>query len=216
VIIGMLGAGHMAQTLARGWLPAGHQVLLANSRGPATLADLIADLGDGAAAATPRELADAEVVVVATQWNQTPAALAAVGPLAGKIVVDTTNNRVGPRPEDLVDLGGRTSSEVVAAMVPGARVVKAFNHLPIPWLATLRERPEPVALFVAGDDPAAKAVVATLVSDLGAVAVDTGSLVDGGSLFGTGGGPLTGLPRPLTVVEAQEVLARLAAERATP
>ena len=214
MIIGMLGAGQMAQTLARSWLPAGHQVLLANSRGPETLADLIADLGDGAAAATARELADTEVIVLATRWEQTPAALAAVGSLAGRIVVDATNNRLGPPLNDIIDLGGRTSSEVIADLVPGARVVKAFNHMPIPWLATLRERPEPAALYVAGDDPAAKAVVGSLIQDLGAVPVDTGSLVDGGHLYGTGGGRLTGRGRPFTVAEAQAVLADLAAERA--
>jgi 8-hydroxy-5-deazaflavin:NADPH oxidoreductase len=207
MIIGMLGAGHMAQTLARAWLPGGHQVWLANSRGPESLAELIDDLGDGAAAVEPAELVDADVVVLATQWTQLPAAVARVGSLAGKIVVDTTNNRVGPGPEGIVDLGGRTSSEVVAELVPGARLVKAFNHLPIPSLGTLRERPEPVALFVAGDDPAAKAVVGTLVYELGGVPVDTGSLADGGRLHGTGSSPLLGHGHPLTPTEAEAILA---------
>jgi predicted dinucleotide-binding enzyme len=209
MIIGMLGAGHMAQTLARVWLTAGHRVLLANSRGPDSLAGLIAELGPRASAVTPAELVQADVVILATQWRQTPAAVAGVGSLAGKIVVDTTNNRVGPRPEDVLDLGGRTSSEVVADLVPGARLVKAFNHLPIPSLGTLREQPEPVALFVAGDDPAAKAVVGELVRDLGAIPVDTGGLVEGGRLQGTGGGPLAGHGRPLFAREAEAVLAGL-------
>jgi predicted dinucleotide-binding enzyme len=207
MIIGMLGAGHMAQTLARAWLPSGHQVWLANSRGPESLAGLIADLGDGAAAVEPDELVDADVVVLATQWTQLPAAVARVGSLAGRIVIDTTNNRVGPGAAGLVDLGGRTSSEVVAGLVPGARLVKAFNHLPIPSLGTLRERPEPVALFVSGDDPAAKAVVGTLAYELGGVPVDTGSLADGGRLHGTGGSPLLGHDHALTPAEAEAVLA---------
>jgi 8-hydroxy-5-deazaflavin:NADPH oxidoreductase len=218
MIVGMLGAGHMAQTLARGWLPSGHQVWLANSRGPESLAELIADLGDGAAAVEPAELVDADVVVLATQWTQLPAALARVGSLAGKIVVDATNNRVGPGPEGVVDLGGRTSSEVVAELVPGARLVKAFNHLPIPSLGTLRERPEPVALFVAGDDPAAKAVVGTLAYELGGVPVDTGSLAEGGRLHGAGSSPLLGHGHPLTPTEAEAILASAppAAESGAP
>ncbi len=207
MIIGMLGAGHMAQTLARAWLPAGHQILLANSRGPGSLAELVADLGPGARAVTPAELVDADVLILATQWVQTPAAVAGVGPLAGRIVVDATNNRFGPGPTDLFDLGGRTSSEVVAELVPGARLVKAFNHLPIPYLGRLREQPEPVALFVAGDDPEAKAVVGQLVRDLGALPVDTGGLVEGGRLQGTGGGPLAGHGRPLFAREAEAILA---------
>src|SRR2546423_1280508 len=175
MIIGFLGAGHMAQTLARVWLAAGHQVLLANSRGPASLTTLIGELGPGATAISPAHLVDADVVVLATQWTQTPAAIASLdaagtaasGRLAGKIVVDTTNNRTGPGPEGLVDLGGRGSSEVVAALLPSARLVKAFNHLPIPSLGTLREHPEPLALFYAGGDAEAKSVVARLIRDLG-------------------------------------------------
>ena len=214
MIIGFLGAGHMAQTLARVWLTAGHQVLLANSRGPASLTTLIGELGPGATAVTPAQLVDADVVVLATQWTQTPSALASVNgagdgrsPLAGKIVVDTTNNRTGPGPEGLVDLGGRGSSEVVAELLPGARLVKAFNHLPIPSLGTLCEHPEPLALFYAGDDDEAKSVVAGLIRDLGGAPVDTGGLVDGGRLQGTGGGPLAGHGRPLTMPEAEAILA---------
>jgi predicted dinucleotide-binding enzyme len=205
MIIGFLGAGHMAQTLARAWLGAGHRVLLANSRGPDSLAGLVAELGPGATAVTPAGLADADVIVLATQWVQTPAAAAGLGRLDGKIVVDTTNNRVGPRPEDVVDLGGRTSSEVVAELVPGARLVKAFNHLPIPRLGTLHGYAEPLALFVAGDDPEAKAAVAQLVRDLGGVPVDTGGLVEGGRRTGPGG-VLTGHGHPLTGAEAEAIL----------
>ena len=217
MIIGFLGAGHMAQTLARVWLAAGHEVRLANSRGPASLTTLIGELGPGATAITPAQLVDADVVVLATQWTQTPSALggASAGgpagdgrsPLAGKIVVDATNNRTGAGPEGLVDLGGRGSSEVVAELLPGARLVKAFNHLPIPSLGTLREHPEPLALFYAGDDAEAKSVVAGLIRDLGGAPVDTGGLVDGGRLQGTGGGPLAGHGRPLTMAEAEEILA---------
>src|SRR5204862_3766300 len=106
MIIGFLGAGQMAQTLARVWLRAGHRVLLANSRGPGTLADLVEDLGPGAAAVTPAELRAADVIVLAIRWAQLPEAVPLIGPLDGKVVVDPTNNFVD---DQLVDLGGRTS-----------------------------------------------------------------------------------------------------------
>src|SRR5512140_1273082 len=135
MIVGILGAGHMGKTLAKLFLAAGHEVVLANSRGPASLAPLVDELGSGARAGTPEEVVrSAAVVVIATRWDQTPAALRGLGSLAGKVVVDTTNNRSGPGPNDVFDVGDRTSSEVVAELVPGARVIKAFNHQPIPAL----------------------------------------------------------------------------------
>jgi 8-hydroxy-5-deazaflavin:NADPH oxidoreductase len=203
MIIGFLGAGQMAQTLAPVWLRAGHRVLLANSRGPASLADLVATLGPNASAVTPPELTGADVVVLATRWDQLPKALAGVGPLTGKVVVDPTNNFVN---NELVDLGGRGSSEVVAELVPGARLVKAFNHLLIPRLGTLHDYAEPLALYLAGDDAAAKAVVAALIRDLGGVPVDTGGLVEGARRWAAGGA-LSGHDHPLTGTEAEAILA---------
>jgi predicted dinucleotide-binding enzyme len=197
----------MAQTLARLLLRAGHEVMLTNSRSPDSLTDVIAGLGPGAWAARPAELTSrADVIVLAVPWTSVPDALRSLGDASGAIVIDTTNNRVGPRPEDLVDLGGRGSSEVVAALVPSARVVKAFNHQPIPALATLAEPGVPPALFVAGDDDAAKALVAELIREIGGVPIDTGSLRDGGRLQGTGSGPLAGHGRLLSVDEAMAAL----------
>jgi predicted dinucleotide-binding enzyme len=205
--IGFLGAGRMAQTLARMLLRAGHEVVLTNSRGPDSLTEVIADLGPGASAVRADELTGrADVIVLAVPWARVPDALRTLGDASGTIVIDTTNNRVGPRPEDLVDLGGRGSSEVVASLVPDARVVKAFNHQPIPALATLAEPGEPRALFVAGDDDAAKALVAEIIRAIGGVPIDTGSLVEGGRLQGTGTGPLAGHGRLLGVDEAMDAL----------
>jgi predicted dinucleotide-binding enzyme len=118
--IGILGAGRMGTALARLFVDAGHQVRLANSRGPDSLAPLVAELGPRAGAGLAGEIvAWAEVVALATRWGQTPDAVAGLGPWTGKIVIDTTNNRIGPGPADVVDLGERTSSEVVAALVSG-------------------------------------------------------------------------------------------------
>jgi predicted dinucleotide-binding enzyme len=209
-VVGILGAGRMGQTLARLLVDAGHDVRLANSRGPASLHDLVAGLGPRATAVEARDVAaGAEVVILATRWEQNAAAVAAVPAWDGVVVVDTTNPRFGPGADDVYDLGAHTSSEAVAALVPGARVVKAFNHQPIPALAAELGRPptERNALFVAGDDPDAKALVAELVRSIGGAPIDTGGLRDGGRLQASGGGPLAGHGRLLTVAEARAILA---------
>jgi hypothetical protein len=206
--IGIIGAGRMGTTLARLLLAGGHEVKLSNSRGPDSLSELVAELGPGASAGTNGEVvAYGDVIVLATQWRNNAAALDGLGPWDGKILIDTTNNRFGPGPDDVFDLGGRGSSEVVADLVPGARVVKAFNHQPIPALAEMtRTHPPRNALFLAGDDPDAKRVVTRLIRDIGGEPFDTGSLQEGGALQGTGGGRLAGHGRLLTPAEAQELV----------
>lgn len=215
--IGILGAGQMAQALARPWLRAGHEIALTSAGGPSSIAALVRALGQGARAIEVPELAVfGDVIVLATRWPQLPDAIAALGTVSGKVVIDATNNRIGPRPEDLIDTGARGSSEVVADMLPGARVVKAFNHLPIPALAELGRTTRGAAggLFIAGDDANAKAIVSQLVLDLGATPIDTGSLADGGRLQSTGRGPLAGFGRLLPEDEARDALARARLDRA--
>jgi predicted dinucleotide-binding enzyme len=209
MVVGVLGAGRMGRTLARLLVDAGYDVRLANSRGPESLAGLVAELGPRAAAVAASEIAaGADVVVLATGWKQLRVATAAVPSWAGAVVVDTTNPRFGPGPDDVYDTGARTSSEVVAELVPGARLVKAFNHQPIPALAAeLGPVPsERNALFLAGDDPAAKALVAQLMRSIGGEPIDTGDLRSGGALQASGGGPLAGHGRLLTPAEAAEIL----------
>jgi hypothetical protein len=211
--IGILGAGRMGQALARLFADAGHEVIIANSRGPDTLREIVAALGPRATAGTSKDVAVAgDVVILATRWEQTADAVRDL-PLDGKIVIDTTNNRFGPNPEDVYDLGDRASSEVVAEHVPRSRVVKAFNHQPIPALLGVPNAPETFALFIAGDDGEAKDTVADLIRDIGGEPIDTGSLSAGGRLMGTGRGPLAGHGRLLTVAEARDVLADRVAKR---
>jgi predicted dinucleotide-binding enzyme len=213
MVVGILGAGNMGRTLARLFVDAGHDVRLANSRGPESLADLVAQLGPRATAvAVSAMAAGADLVVLATRWEQLPAATAAVPSWAGTVVVDATNPRFGPGPDDVYDTGALTSSEVVAELVPGARLVKAFNHQPIPALAAeLGPAPsERNALFLAGDDADAKAVVAELMRSIGGAPIDTGDLRSGGALQTSGGGPLAGHRRLLTPAEATEIMASAA------
>jgi predicted dinucleotide-binding enzyme len=200
--VGFLGAGQLAQTVGKALIVAHHQVLLTNSRGPETLTGVLAEMGPNCSATTPDKLKDqCEVVILAVRWNQRETALSGLPDWDGAIVVDTLNNRAGPKPEDLIDLGDTTSSEVVAALLPGARVVKALNHAPISYLAEA----DGGALFYCGDDMPAKTVVASLLADIGGTPIDTGNLHDGGLLQGTGH-RLAGHGRLLTPEAAQRLI----------
>ncbi|GHI95401.1 MULTISPECIES: NADPH-dependent F420 reductase [Streptomyces] len=192
--IGTLGAGAIAQAVARHAVRHGHEVVLSNSRGPASLAPLVEDLGALASAATPAEAAAADLVVLAVRWTQIPDAVAGLPRLDGTVVVDATNQFASLPPDPVIaDLGDLTGSEYVASLLPGARVVKAFNALFVQYIA-----PDPrhaagrQVLFLAGDDADAKRTVRDLTSEFGFAPVDLGTLREGGRLIQLGG-PLSAL-----------------------
>ena len=190
--IGIIGAGAIGRAFAKHAVAAGHEVVLSNRRGPASLEPLVRELGPRASAATVREAAAQPVVFLSVPWNALGDTLADLPPWEGRIVIDPTNAIVVPgfRP---ADLGGRRSTEVVAGLVRGARVVKAFNTLPAAVLAAdAREGGGRRVLFVSGDDAEAKALVISLVDGLGFAAVDLGSIAVGGRLQEFGG-PLPAL-----------------------
>lgn len=186
--IGIIGSGNIGGTLARLLAGAGHEVVLANSRAPESLAGLVGDIGPAATASTPAGAAQAgEVVVVAIpffRYTELPAA-----ELAGKVVVDATNyyaGRDGGAPG--VEAGGAGSSELLAAALPGARVVKAFNTIHFRHLAgdgVPSGTPGRRAIPIAGDDAAANATVAGLMDQIGFDAYDAGPL-SGGRRFDPG------------------------------
>jgi predicted dinucleotide-binding enzyme len=127
--IGIIGAGNIGSQLARLAVRTGHDVVIANSRGPETLADLVAELGDHARAGTREEAAEAgEVVIVSTPL--TAVETLPVEPLVGKVVIDT-NNYYPHRDGHIraLDDETTTSSELLQERLVGARVVKAFNHI---------------------------------------------------------------------------------------
>ncbi|MEU9455166.1 NAD(P)-binding domain-containing protein [Streptomyces sp. NPDC048277] len=179
--LGLIGSGNIGAAVARLAVAAGLDVVLSNSRGPATLAELVAELGPRARAATPEEAARAGELVVATVPLRAYAQLPADA-LAGRTVIDTTNYypyRDG-RIEEL-DAGKLTSSELVQRHLPGSRVVKTFTNLDFRRLFLLA-RPagaaDRSALAVAGDDAEAKARVTDLLDAIGYDAVDLGTLSD--------------------------------------
>ncbi len=182
--IGIIGAGHIGATAARLFVDSGHEVALSNSRGPQTLDPLVEELGDNATAVSVEEARDfGDVVMVSVPFHRFTEL-----PTNGwdeKIVIDTNNyypDRDGHFSE--LDEGRTTSSEMLAEHLPGARIVKAFNTIWFEHLKTQGRKDLPLvdrrAIFIAGDDSEAKAVVAKLIEDIGFAAVDTGFLHEGG------------------------------------
>jgi 8-hydroxy-5-deazaflavin:NADPH oxidoreductase len=179
--LGLIGAGMIGSTLARLAVAAGVDVVISNSRGPETLADLVTELGEHARAATPAETPETADLVVATiplsAYGTLPAAA-----LAGKTVIDTMNyypQRDGRIPE--LDSDELTASELVQRHLADSRVVKGFNNISFANLGNLA-RPagaaDRSALPIAGNDPVAKAEVIALLDALGYDAVDIGTLAD--------------------------------------
>lgn len=182
--IAIVGSGNIGSTAARLFLAAGHQVSIANSRGPGSLRSLQSECGESLHAATvPDAVSFCDVVLVAIPFgviDELPAVY-----FTGKIVIDATNYYPG-RDGQVADLDNNstTSSEILARRLPGATVIKAFNTM---YFATLAEAGDPtkpsderLALFVAGDDHDAKQKVIELIDQLGFAAVDSGSLHEGG------------------------------------
>jgi predicted dinucleotide-binding enzyme len=180
--IGLIGAGHIGSQVARLAVRSGHAVVISNSRGPDTLADLVAELGPNARAAAPDEAGAAGDIVVVTiplkSYRTVP-----VAPLAGKIVIDTNNyypQRDGNIPQ--LDDESTTVSELLQAHLPESKIVKGFNHIMASHLTTdgtPEGTPNRRALVIAGDDVAAKATVTALFNEFGFDTVDAGPLAEG-------------------------------------
>jgi 8-hydroxy-5-deazaflavin:NADPH oxidoreductase len=188
--IGIIGAGGIGQAFAGHMAKAGYKVIVSNSRGPESLTEVVSQLGPHAKAGTRQEAAQADVVVLAVPWEQLRAALSDLPAWNGRILIDATNPVVQPGFR-LADLGGRTSSEVVASLVPGARVVKVANTL---LRAVLAADPNEAGghrvLFMSGDDVAAKVDVSGILENVGFATIDLGGLASGGKLQQFPGGPL--------------------------
>jgi 8-hydroxy-5-deazaflavin:NADPH oxidoreductase len=188
--IGIIGSGAIGTAFARTLSRAGIQATISNSRGPEVLKELVRELGASIKAGTREEAARADIVFVAVNWTKLSATLANLSDWKGRIVVDANNPIEAPLFKP-ADLGGRVSSAVFADLVPGARVVKAFNHLRAELLATdPRSDGGQRVLFYSGDDTAAKAEIAALIERLGFAGIDLGSLEVGGKLAQFPGGPL--------------------------
>lgn len=177
--IGIIGAGNIGSQLARAAIAAGYDVVISNSRGPETLSELVSELGPKARAATPAEAAEAGDFAVVTvplhAYQQIP-----VGPLAGKIVIDT-NNYYFERDGRIASLdnGADTTSELLQRHLPASKIVKGFNHIAS---ADITEHAQPAgsdnrrALVVSSNFDDARELLAGLYDEFGFDAVDIGPL----------------------------------------
>jgi 8-hydroxy-5-deazaflavin:NADPH oxidoreductase len=179
--VGIIGSGNIGGTVASLAVGAGFEVVVSNSRGPATLAALVSELGSKARAATPDEAAAAGSILVVSVPVKAYPALSGV-PAAGKVVMDTGNfypERDGGIPE--LDRRSLTDSQYLAGFLPGADVVKVFNNIFSKHLLNLarpRGSSDRSALPIAGDSTAGKQAVAEFLDAIGYDAVDTGTLTD--------------------------------------
>lgn len=191
---GTIGAGVVAQAIARHLVTAGHRVTLSNSRDPSTLDEVVFALGPSASAGTVADAARADMVFLTVTWPNVPSALADLPSWDGRILVDATNQFANLDPVEVANLGDQTGSERVATLAPEARVLKAFNTLHAKYIAADPRHPAGrQVLFYAGDDTVAKATFHEVTDGLGFAPVDVGALRDGGRLMQVGGGPLSAL-----------------------
>jgi predicted dinucleotide-binding enzyme len=196
--IGIIGSGALGSNVARALAKKGLSATISNSRGPESLASLVQELGPSIKAGTVEEAASADIVFAAVRWVDAERVLSGLPAWNGRIVIDGTNpveflDPNSPDAEDpnnplaaygikAVDLGGKYSSEVFRQFVPGARVVKAFNHLDVNVLKQPEVAGGQRVLFYSGDDAAAKSEVRKLIENAGFSPVDLGSLDVGGRL----------------------------------
>ncbi len=178
--IGIIGAGYVGRSLAEAGVKAGHEVMLSNSRGPQTLFSEATLLG--CKVGTVEEAASfGDLIVIAITMKHYKAV--PIEPLAGKIVIDS-NNYYPMRDDPIPELNSKetTSSEMLARHLPQSKVVKAFNAIMMPDFDR-DARPagsfDRRALPLAGDDAAAKKVVANLYDQFGFDPVDVGALSEG-------------------------------------
>ena len=175
-LVGIIGAGRLGQAMARSARRAGRDVVIANSRGPESLTSVVSALGEGVSAETVEEAAAVGIVVIAVPWDSVPEAVQGLT-WNGQVVIDATNDFAAD------DLQGRTSSELVADLVAGARVVKAANTL---GADVLGSDPQQAGgrrvIFVSGDDADAKADVVALFEEAGFAPIDLGDLATGGAM----------------------------------
>ena len=171
--VGIIGAGRIGGGIARQLAAGGHEVTLSFSRDVAGLERLAGEIGTSAGVATPKEaVATADVLVVSVPWGVLPEALEQAGSLAGKVVIDTTNQFGDPLPPE-----GQTAAQFNSVRMARARYTKSFNTLTAAFQADAATRTgdDRVVQWICGDDAGAKALVCALVEDAGFVPVDLGA-----------------------------------------
>ena len=171
----IIGFGPVGQALAHMFARKGIEVAVASRRQPEALAPQAKAIGPTVVPKTLKDALEADIVLLAVPYGQHPEVAKARASWKGKIVIDVTNS--------LENLGDLPSSSFIARALPGAQLVKAFNHLPARVLAE-----DPAVnggrrvVFLSSDDENATATVAALVEQLGYAPVELGKIGEGGQL----------------------------------
>ena len=172
----IIGSGKIGTALARIFARKNIEVAIANSRGPETLASLAKELGPSVVPQSVQDAHKADMIFLAVPFSAYKDIAKQIKEWNRKIVVDVTNAfHVAPG-----ELGDRLSSEVLSEAFSGARVVKAFNHLPAEQLGTNPDGQLPQAVFISSNDAHGSAAVATVASQLGFAPIELGRLDEGG------------------------------------
>lgn len=175
----IIGSGSVGMALASQFARSGIVVGIANRRGPDSLVSVTEKYGRQVQPLTLQQALDADVIILAVPFWSHKEIAAAASSWQGKIVIDVTNAWGVP----LAELGNQPSSAVVAQALPGAHLVKAFNHLPagvlaqVPTISGGRR-----AIFVSGDNAEANETVSALIGQLGYAPVFLGKIAEGGQL----------------------------------
>jgi predicted dinucleotide-binding enzyme len=205
--IGIIGSGALGSNLARIFAKAGIAATISNSRGPDSLSAFVEEVGPSITAGTVDEAAAADIVIVAVRWVDAGKVLTSLPAWNGRIVIDGTNplaffDPSSPDAQDptnplaaygvkAIDLGDKYSTGIIEEYVPGARVVKAFNHIE----ASLFREPQVAGgqrvLFYSGNDAGAKGEIRALIEATGFFPIDLGSQEVGGRLATLPFGPLS-------------------------
>ncbi|NJL94046.1 MAG: NAD(P)-binding domain-containing protein [Anaerolineae bacterium] len=201
--VGIIGAGRIGSNVGRLLAQAGHAVFYSFSRSEEKLRELATATGDPNRWGTPAEaVAFAEVVLLSPPYGELDRALAAAGPMTGKIVIDTVNpfGAGGPAYAQ-----GGTAAQEIASKLPGAEIVKAYNHIYYVHIAERHHAKPRLVAFICGDSGPAKATVTQVVEDTGFLVWDLGALA--AARWTEPHGPL--FNQPMTEAEAMEAVAAL-------
>jgi predicted dinucleotide-binding enzyme len=184
--IGIIGTHIVGIRLAAEFARAGHNILLANSRGPEAVKARLEESGvaDVVTPASVVDVLECPLVVLAAPWIKREEVLDSTRDWQGRILLDATNIYLSYPPNYRIDdLNGDSGSEIIARLAPTARVVKAFNTLDFGTMFSPVPAGMKRVLFAAGDDDNALTTVCGLIEDIGFRAVPLGSLAVGGRLM---------------------------------
>lgn len=193
--IGIVGSGNVGGTLGGVWAKAGHEVMF-SSRNIEHDKALAARLGPNARAGTPREAAAfGEVVMVSVPYRALPEVGKTLADLIkGKVVIDTCNPFVSRDGEIATWARKKGAGLASAELLPGARIVRAFNAIGYTRMGAAHEQPGRIGMPIAGDDAQAVALASRLIRDIGYEPVLIGGLAMGKHLVP--GSPLAGERTP--------------------